>query len=372
LLCISDYPKRIRVVQVASGKLLWTGPGAYGQAFSPDGTTLFIAAPSGPHLTLLDAATGKKRATVRLLSKLSDGLGVLSTLAFSPDGRRLAVAQRGSLALCDGQTGAEVQRLADYDPREIRMREETGGKRVNQIRALAFSADGQWFASAGSDAVVSIWETATGQEVLRLEGHDAEVSHVAFSPDGRTIFSYGQDGQGYLWSLEPRPAAGARPTLNELWTDLADTDAGKAYRAIWQMSEARGSTAFLRGQITPVKPVADERLQRLIAELDSAEFAVRQAASEALGALGDLAVPAMRKALAGKPPLEVRRRLEQLVERTETRKLSAEELRIQRAIGVLQMQGTAAARQVLKTLAAGAPGALPTAAAQAALRRLGR
>src|SRR5262249_20114514 len=140
----------------------------------------------------------------------------------------------------------------------------------------------------------------------------------------------------------------------------------------WQLSDAEGAAAFLQGKIPPVKPVADERLQKLIADLGSDQFAVRQAASRALTELGELAVPAMRKALAGNLALEPRRRLQDLVNRVETRTLTAEELRTQRAVGALEMQGTPGARQVLKGLAAGAPGALPTTAAQAALRRLER
>src|SRR4051794_4411291 len=108
---------------------------------------------------------------------------------------------------------------------------------ANRVRALAFSADSRWFASAGTDTAVYIWETATGQEVLCLPDHEAEVSCVAFSPDGQTVFSYGQDGQGYLWSLKPKPEAGPRAALNELWTDLAEANASKAYRAVWALRE---------------------------------------------------------------------------------------------------------------------------------------
>src|SRR5205823_1095878 len=152
-------------------------------------------------LTMLEASTGKKRATVRLNTNIPDRQGVAYTLAFSPDGRRLAVAQAGvTLMLCEGRTGTETQRPADGDlDTEIR-KGHTGDKTANLVQTLAFSADGKWFASAGTDTAVYIWETATGKEVLRLPGHEAEVSHVAFSPDGQTIFSYGQDGQGYLWS----------------------------------------------------------------------------------------------------------------------------------------------------------------------------
>jgi hypothetical protein len=242
------------------------------------------------------------------------------------------------------------------------------------VHALAFSRDSRWLCTTGADGSLRVWEVATQGEVLRLPGHVGGIiprGEVSFGADSRTVLSCGSDAQAYLWSLRPLAAATDKPALDSLWTALAG-EPKQAYRAIWQLSDAEGAAAFLRGKIPPVESVADERLRKLIADLDSNQFATRQAASNALTELGELAVPALLEALASEPTLEPRRRLESLIERAETRTLTAGELRIQRAIAALEMQGTAAARQVLKGLAAGAPGALPTTAAQAALRRLGR
>jgi dipeptidyl aminopeptidase/acylaminoacyl peptidase len=369
LLCLSDYPRQIRVVEVAGGKLLWKGASSYGEAFSPDGATLLVAAPSGPHLTLLDATTGKKRATVRLNSKIPDGLGELATLAFSPDGRRLAVAQGGSLALCDGQTGRETQRLADYDLADEERKELTGGKMANRIHALAFSPDGKWFASAGTDSAVYVWEAATGQEVLRLPGHEAEVSRLAFSPDGRTVFSHGQDGQGYLWSLKPKPAAGPRATPDELWADLADANAGKAYRAAWALSEDPHAVDFLRKKLPPAAPPDKARLAKLIADLDSDRFEVRDRANRALAELAELAAPALEEACKNAPSAEQRKRLEGLIAPLKEG-LSPVQILQARAVQALELAGRADARRALEEWARGAPAARLTQEAQAALARL--
>jgi hypothetical protein len=70
--------------------------------------------------------------------------------------------------------------------------------------------------------------------------------------------------------------------------------------------------------------------------------------------------------------LESSRRLQAFVDSIEARTPTPEDLRIQRAIAVLELQGGVAARLVLKGLAAGAPGALVTREAEAALRRLAR
>ena len=85
---------------------------------------------------------------------------------------------------------------------------------------------------------------------------------------------------------------------------------------------------------------------------------------------GEQAVPALRKVLASSPALETRKRIEELVEKLTSGTLTVEQLRLIRAVETLERIGTPEARQVLRTLAQGAPGALPTREAEAALNRL--
>jgi hypothetical protein len=119
-----------------------------------------------------------------------------------------------------------------------------------------------------------------------------------------------------------------------------------------------------------------KQVQRLIADLDSPEFAVREAAEKKLAWFGEQVEPALCQALEGKPSLEVRKRLEalhtdaELANRSIVR--SAEQLRTLRAIRVLEHIGDRKARQVLQTLAAGDPAARATRQALEALRRLAR
>jgi hypothetical protein len=100
------------------------------------------------------------------------------------------------------------------------------------------------------------------------------------------------------------------------------------------------------------------------------DFATRHRAADELSKFGDTIIPALRQTLDGKPALEVRRRIQQLLD--QARDWTADRVRDHRAIQVLEHIGAQSAKGVLQQLAAGAPDTLRTEEAKAALRRLGR
>jgi hypothetical protein len=98
----------------------------------------------------------------------------------------------------------------------------------------------------------------------------------------------------------------------------------------------------------------------------------RQQATAALETLGDLAELALRKTLAGNPSLESRRRVELLLEKVEKTPSTPPQLRVLRALAVLEWMNNPQAREVLAALAKGAPEARQTRLAQEALDRTNR
>jgi hypothetical protein len=72
---------------------------------------------------------------------------------------------------------------------------------------------------------------------------------------------------------------------------------------------------LLRQRVKPLPPPDAQQLTRLIADLDSNQFTVRQQADTELAQMGDLATVALQKALDDTPTLEMRRRIERLLDR---------------------------------------------------------
>jgi hypothetical protein len=163
--------------------------------------------------------------------------------------------------------------------------------------------------------------------------------------------------------------------LVHLWSELDSEDAAQADLALWTLTAVPGrSVPFLKDQLSAVPrgPKLAEALDELIANLDSEEFTLRVKASAEVARFGTLAEPALKKALEAKPSLEVRRRIEALLELLNKNRWTGMPLQSWRALAVLERIGTDDARQLLERLAKGDPDARLSQEAVAALERLQR
>jgi RNA polymerase sigma factor (sigma-70 family) len=386
--------------------------------FSPDGKV--VALGGYTKLRLWDAATGK------LLRLFPVEPHVVRVLAFSPDGRSLAVYYGSTMAisepplvrLLDATTGEERSRLAwlgdrdkppahllftadgkrliaSFDPGPNWSEEEAGwrigwcvwdltsGRELRHIRGsagpIALSPDEKTLAAAEGKTIL-LWELASGKQRGRFTGHRERIESLAFSPDGRLLASGSLDFTACVWDVtglcpdgQWTPRRVKQEELERLWTALGSNDGVRAYRALWDLATAGPSAvAFLAQRLRPTPRVEDERITHLITDLDNERFETRDRATEELRRLGERAEPGFRKALAAKPSLEVARRLRNLLDAVESRTLTAEQLHAVRAVEVLEHIGTVEAQRVLKTLANGAPEAYLTNEAKASLERLSR
>jgi hypothetical protein len=301
-------------------------------------------------LLLLNAATGKE------LRRFDCWAG----FAPSPDGRHFASGSKEeTVRLRESATGKELYRLG----------------RHWQWPRFAFSPDGKTLTWAGVDRTVRLWEVASGKVRRQLEGHGGVVTAVAFSPDGKWVVSASNDTTLLVWDgMGRRPGAGERLSpedLERLWAELAGDDAARAYRAVRTLAAVPGQAVpLLLRRVRPVGAPAPGQVRRLLSELDSTGFSARERAARELRQLGELAAPALRQALEGRPSLEVRRRVLELLDGLNGPVTSPAELRVLRLVEVLESSGTPEAKRTLEALARGAPEARLTGEAQASLERL--
>jgi WD40 repeat protein len=69
------------------------------------------------------------------------------------------------------------------------------------VLGLAFSPDGRLLASASADRTIRLWDTGAWEPVRTLSGHDGPVNKLAFTPDGRTLLSASDDKTARVWNV---------------------------------------------------------------------------------------------------------------------------------------------------------------------------
>jgi WD40 repeat protein len=345
-----------------------------------------------PKIRRWEVATGKAMGQFPLA--LPSGGG---TIAASRDGRLIATENSDETAtLWEIASGQPRRRLGKADTSSGQVSSSIGiglgqqqvvPRAANPATTIAFSPDGRLFADRGfagpgADHAVRVWDLATGTEIGQFKGHQASITALAFSPDSRRLLTGSSDTTVLVWDVgtrKPVPAAAVAELkegdLETCWGELLNSDGEKAYGAILKLAGSpRLAVPYLAGRIRPATPADPSKLKKLIGELDSDDFTERANAAEELENLGELALPALQKVLAGPPAPtpEVRRRAERMIARLTVGVLDGEQVRLVRALEVLERSGTPAARHLLELLAKGAPGVLVTRKAQESLERIGR
>ena len=273
---------------------------------------------------------------------------------------------------------------------------------------VAFSPDSKTLLTGGEDTTVLLWDVdhlrRAGEKAKQADKPKAE---KPAKPDAKELTEQpGREPFGPADNESPRPTdrqasdpaqnesaeepsisgdkvstqrtdkdADSQAQLEALWSALAGDDAGKAYEAIAALAAAaKQAVPFLQERLLvppPPPPFDPQRLAQLIADLASNTFSVRQKATEQLEKHVEKVEAALREALGQKPSLEVRCRLERLLDRLK-KAPSGDELRQVRAIQALEYVGTPEAKRVLEALAKRSQANQVAREAQASLQRLNK
>ncbi len=171
----------------------WTERDESAVACAPARPHIAVARTDGP-VVILDRESGRE------IHRLEppEARRPCFSLAFSPDGAWLAAGfGEGSILLMDTASGELIRTMTGHQA---------------HVYALAFSPDGSRLASGSDDTSIRLWDPQRGTQVALLAGHDDYVFSLAFSPDGSMLASGSGDTTVRLWDTRPvheRVRAGA-------------------------------------------------------------------------------------------------------------------------------------------------------------------
>lgn len=151
-------------------------------AFSPDGKRLAIA--TGAGIWFYDAQT------YREMVLLTGHTEVVRAIAFSPDGKTLASGARdATVKLWNVENGENIATFV---------------KNAIGVESVAFSPNGKMLAAGTEGGPIKLWDVENGQNLATFKGETPRVFSVAFSPNGKTIASGGEDNTIKLWDVETK------------------------------------------------------------------------------------------------------------------------------------------------------------------------
>jgi len=394
---IEPAPRFVTLFILVSGGIHTTAGPAL--VFSPDGSTLATFLPGGPAIQSNDPVAASlaalelfhiKSGKSRRLELPNEHIPL--NITYAPDGRTVAVEHAdGTVALIEIASGQErrIGKEENLIMHSMQISRMPNKAVVNSLRLfaeggpaaaakIAFSPNSRSIAIVREDTI-EIWDVASNKPIKNFKAPEGVITALAFAPDGETLVTGGSDTTLQIWdtsdlrSDKPAPEKLTDKQLEEAWANLKESNAGTANNSILELVKApEQATQWLKKNLAPAAAADSSQVEKLIANLDAEDFDMRKNAIQELEKLGELAVPALEKTLESGPALEVKKRLEDLIDKAVGAFQTGDRLRIVRAVEVLEKIGTPDAREVLQTLAKGAAGALTTREAEAALLRMGK
>ncbi|MCA9122285.1 MAG: PQQ-binding-like beta-propeller repeat protein [Planctomycetaceae bacterium] len=110
----------------------------------------------------------------------------VNCIAFAPQGNQLVSSSGRTMRIWDTE-GGHVVLTVDLPGDD------------NVLNCVVYSPDGSRIFSGSKDKLIRVWDAASGQELLRLRGHDEEVVGIAISPDGTRLVSVSNDQTICVW-----------------------------------------------------------------------------------------------------------------------------------------------------------------------------
>ena len=199
-----SWDKTIRIWNAETGALIKTfkeDDSVYSVGYSSDGMRL-VSGSSDSIVRIRNAETGA------LIRTLEGHTGNVSSVAYSPDGARIASSGGGytdsTIRIWNAETGELARQIAGH---------------TSYVMSVAYSPDGSRIASGSLDSTIRIWNAKTGEPIKTLTAHQMSVvESVAYSPDGARLASGAWDNKVRIWNAE------TGELLHILWNHTGDVN----------------------------------------------------------------------------------------------------------------------------------------------------
>ncbi len=159
---------------------------------NPDGVLSFVAfSPDGNYLAINsndDTIKIRKVSSGKLIHTLTGNFDRIDSV-FSPDGNYFASGSLfvdNTIKIWEVNSGNLIHTLTGHS---------------HYVRSVAFSADGNYLASGSIDDIIKIWEVSSGNLIHTLTGHSSSVESLAFSADGNYLASANSDKTVKIWEV---------------------------------------------------------------------------------------------------------------------------------------------------------------------------
>ena len=200
-------------------------------AISPDGKKLFSSSNNNT-ISIWDLETGKNITTLR------DYWKIIYAFVISPDGKQLVSGSNdGIIKIWDLETEKKIAIFQDY---------------TVSVLALVISPDRKKLVSGSSDGTIKIWDLETGKNIVTFEGHNSTVRALVISSDGKKLFSGSYDNTIKIWDWETgKNIATLEGHTDRIFTLVISPDGKKLYSGsndrtikIWDLETEKNIVTF--------------------------------------------------------------------------------------------------------------------------------